>query len=104
VGEEIELSIATNAEYLKNYVESNKTTISDKVSAHKILIEIGELMDTDDEVSGKLTICSNRQCSASLKDNIVSKLKENTGTSCPYCNTALATDIIKNITFKFLKL
>jgi valyl-tRNA synthetase len=104
VGEEIELSLATDAEYLKNYMQNNETSISDKVSAHELEVKIGNSLESDTEASGRLTICSNRQCSASLKNNIVAKLEEKPCTTCPYCNTNLTKDNIKNITFKFLKL
>jgi len=104
VGEEIELSLATNVDYLKHFIEKNKSTISDKVSAHKLQVELGDLMDNENEAFGQLAICSNKQCSASLKSNIISKLDKTPSTTCPYCNTALTKNTINTITFRFLKL
>ena len=103
VGEEIELTIVTNAEYLKKYIENNRASISDKVTAQKLNLDLGDLSEDKEGVSGQLTICPNKQCSASLKDNIVLKLKEKQNINCPYCNTILTIGGIKNIIFKFLR-
>ena len=104
VGEQISLSIGTNSEYLKNYVEINAELLSDRVTAKKLEIKHGDLSREKDEILGVLDICSNKECSASLKENILSKIKKNNEIKCPYCNEDLKEDKISFIKFKFSKL
>ncbi|MFW9867519.1 MAG: isoleucine--tRNA ligase [Candidatus Thorarchaeota archaeon] len=103
VGEKIGLTISTKTEYLKDYVEKNKDTISEKVTAENFEIILGALKKEEGEVYGQLNVCPNENCSASLKENIISKLKKNTEVKCPYCNTILTKDIKQLIEFKFIK-
>ncbi|MHA2130817.1 MAG: isoleucine--tRNA ligase, partial [Promethearchaeota archaeon] len=104
VGEEISLKIGTITEYLKNFIESNRDNISEKVTAKNLMIELDRFKKESGEVFGELNVCPNEKCSATLKDNIISKLKKNIETKCPYCNISLNLDNINKISFKFLKI
>ncbi|MFX1408979.1 MAG: isoleucine--tRNA ligase [Promethearchaeota archaeon] len=104
VGEEIELIIGTKSEYLKEYLGKSKQIISDKVSAKGIKILLDNLKQEKDKVFGKLNICPNKDCSASLKENLLSKFKKTTELKCPYCDSTLREDNIKSITFNFKKI
>ncbi|MFX1480812.1 MAG: class I tRNA ligase family protein, partial [Promethearchaeota archaeon] len=104
VGEKINLFIGTNVEYLKKYIKNNKSAISEKVSAQNLEIVEGNLNKEKEKVYGELNLCSNKICSASLKENIIKKLKGNTENTCPYCNIQLKMDDIKKITFNFIKI
>ena len=103
VGEKISLEIGTNTEYLNNFVEKYHDAISDKVSAENLNVLSKDLSEDKDLVQNKLNICPNRKCSASLKDNIIAKLKKNTGITCPYCKIELEENNMKNISFNFTK-
>ena len=104
VGEKIALSIGTNSEYLKDYIERNVELLSERVTAQTLEIKQDDLTKEKDKVFGQLNLCTNKTCSASLKENILSKLEKNTETNCPYCNTKLKKEGIKTITFNFLKI
>ncbi|MFW9938401.1 MAG: isoleucine--tRNA ligase [Candidatus Thorarchaeota archaeon] len=104
VGEEITLTIGTKTKYLNKYLEENKELISDKVSARELEILLDDLTPEDGKVSAKLNICPNKECSASLKDNVLSKLKKKVGVNCPYCNSIIKEDTVKSITFNFTKI
>ncbi|MFX0030495.1 MAG: class I tRNA ligase family protein, partial [Candidatus Hermodarchaeota archaeon] len=104
VGEKIRLSIGTNEEYLKNYINNNQSAISDKVTAQNLKIVDRDLAKEKEKVFGELNLCSNSICSASLKENIINKLKKSIDNFCPYCNTKLNLDDIKKITFNFNKI
>ncbi|KKK71224.1 hypothetical protein LCGC14_2916060, partial [marine sediment metagenome] len=54
-------------------------------------------------VHNKLNICPNRKCSASLRDNIIAKLKKNAEITCPYCKIELKENNMKHISFNFTK-
>jgi len=103
VGEEILLAIGTNAQLLKGYIEKNKDTIKDKVTAKALEISLGDLIKEKDKVIGTLNICPNKDCSASLKEKIISKLKDKVELNCPYCNINLKESDIKLIEFQFKK-
>jgi len=104
VGEEITLTIGTKTEYLNKYLEKNKELISDKVSAKKLEILLDDLTQENGKVFAKLNICPNKECSASLKDKIISKLKKKVALNCPYCNSAIKEDTINSITFNLKKI
>ncbi|MFX1346865.1 MAG: hypothetical protein ACFFAI_17345, partial [Promethearchaeota archaeon] len=78
--------------------------LSDRVTAKKLEIKQGDLSKEKEEILGVLNICSNKECSASLKENILSKIKKNNEIKCPYCNEDLKEDNIRFIKFKFSKL
>jgi len=101
VGEEIALEIGTETDYLKHYVEQQKDDISEKVSATKFSTAIKQLSQDDDKGFGTLHICPNKDCSASLKENVISKLKKKKDVNCPYCETKLSEKAIKSIFFLF---
>ncbi|MFW9772583.1 MAG: isoleucine--tRNA ligase [Candidatus Thorarchaeota archaeon] len=104
VGEKISLSIGTDTDYLKNYIERNEKVITEKVTAHILGVKQESLEKINDEVFGRLNICANKACSASLKENVISKLKKNDQINCPYCNTQLTENNIKSIFYTFLKI
>ena len=103
VGEKIKLKIGTNTEYLYNFVEKYNDTISVKVSAEYLDILSEDLAEDKNLVQDKLNICPNRKCSASLKDNIIAKLKKNAEITCPYCRIELKENNMKHISFNFTK-
>ncbi len=104
VGEKISLKIGTTTEYLKEYLEKNKEIIADKVTAEKFEIILGDIPEEKIEVSGKLSICANRDCSASLKNNTISKLVKKQKIKCPYCNSDLSNESIQPLTFSFKRI
>ena len=100
----LSLKIGTTTEYLKKYLEKNKQIIADKVTAKKLEIILGTISEEKIEVSGKLSICANQDCSASLKDNIISKLVKNQKAKCPYCNSELDNESIQHLIFSFKRI
>jgi isoleucyl-tRNA synthetase len=104
VGEEINLTIGTNIEYLKEFIDNNRDTISDKVSAKNVDLKVGDIAKEDGVSYGIINICPNKQCSASLKDNITSKLSKQKELRCPYCNSTLEEGKINTIAFNFIKI
>jgi isoleucyl-tRNA synthetase len=103
VGEEINLTIGTSTVYLKEFIDNNREFISEKVSAKNINLKDGEIAKEGEESYGIINICPNRGCSASLKDNITSKLSKQKEILCPYCNNTLEDGKINSIAFSFIK-
>ncbi|MFX0072083.1 MAG: class I tRNA ligase family protein, partial [Candidatus Hermodarchaeota archaeon] len=103
VGEEISLKIGTETDYLKNYIDSHREAISEKVSAKKFETVQNNLIEEKSYVFGNLNICPNKECSASLKENLISKLKKNKDVNCPHCNSKIKETEIKSITFNYKK-
>ena len=101
VGENISLKIGTNTNYLNDYIQKNKEFISEKVTAGKINVIEKDIEEEEDKVYGQLYICHNKQCSASLKQNIISKFKKQSEVKCPYCDTKLKESEIKTVKFSF---
>jgi len=101
VGEEIELKIGANTDYLKGYIEQNEEFISDKVSAGKLEIIKGDVEKDDKRAFEELKVCPNKDCSATLKKNIIQKLEKKGEAKCPYCQTELTQDKVNTITFNF---
>ena len=91
-------------DYLKNYIERNRETITDKVTAQNLEIKKDILVKDKNAVFGQLNICPSKTCSASLKENILSKIKKNTEIKCPYCKTKLNESNIQSIKFIFVKI
>ena len=56
-----------------------------------------------DKVFGKLNICPNKDCTASLKENILTKLQKKVIVNCPYCNAELNEGNIKEVSFNYVK-
>ena len=77
-------------------------TIAEKVTAPNVEIVQKKPKSDDNFVSGRLNICPNKDCSASLKENFISKL-EKKEVNCPYCDTKVKKEDIKFIDFKFKK-
>jgi len=103
VGEEIQLSLATEEPYLETYLKKSKDSISEKVTAKSLEIIKGELNEEKDFVYGKLPICPNQECSATLKYNIYAKLKKTKDIKCPHCNANLSDESIKSLSFSFAR-
>jgi len=101
VGEDISLIIGTDTNYLNDYLQKNKEFISEKVTAGKINVIEKDIEEEKDKVYGQLYICPNKQCSASLKQNIISKFKKQSEVKCPYCDTKLKESEIKSVKFNF---
>ncbi|KKM24981.1 hypothetical protein LCGC14_1599650, partial [marine sediment metagenome] len=104
VGEIIKLSITTNKEYLKKYIEQNKMVISDKVTASNFKLNHDQFSKEVEGTFKRLNLCPNKNCSASLKDNIILKLKNKAEIKCPYCSSVLKMDKINNIDFSFSRI
>jgi len=101
VGEDISLIIGTVTNYLNDYIQRNKEFISEKVTASEINVIEKDIKQEKDKVYGQLYICPNKQCSASLKENIISKFKKQSEVKCPYCDTKLKESEIKTVKFNF---
>jgi isoleucyl-tRNA synthetase len=103
VGEEIHLSLGVDEAYLEAYLNNNKDSISEIVTATHLDIVKGELKEDNNKVYGKLPICPNQECSAILRDNIFEKLKKKKEVKCPHCNANLSDNNINKITFNFAR-
>ncbi|MFX1387911.1 MAG: isoleucine--tRNA ligase [Promethearchaeota archaeon] len=101
VGDKILLKIGTNSKYLKNFLDRNQNTITDKINVETLEIISGDLTKETDKIFGHLNVCPNRNCSAALKDNIVSKLKKEPETECPHCKFKINQKTIKTIKYNF---
>jgi len=99
--EKISLKIGTKSEYLKNFLERNQDTISDKINVSNLEISSEEITEVKGKIFGKLRICPNRKCSAALKDNVISKLMKKEEIACPHCESTLNENIIDAVTFSF---
>ncbi len=103
VGETISLAIGTSTDYLKRYIEAKRESISDKVSAKRFEVSSEELSEEKEKVFAKLYICPNKDCSASLKENINKRLQKGTEVQCPYCNAKLEEANLKSITYNYIR-
>ncbi len=103
VGEKIFLKIGTKIKYLKDFLERNRNTIKDKINVENLEITSVDLTEEKDKIFGSLNICPNRDCSAALKDNIISRLKKKLELKCPHCKSNISENTIKTITFSFKK-
>ena len=103
VEEKISLKIGANLAYLKDFLEKYQDTFKDKINVEDLEIISGDLTEENGKIFGKLNICANRECSAALKDNIISKLKKKTELKCPHCKSNLSEDTINSVTFSFEK-
>ena len=103
VGDKILLDIGTNTEYLSDFLKKYQDLISVKTNVETLKIISGELSKEEGKVFGKLNICPNHNCSASLKDNLILKLKKKSVLQCPYCRSDLSENNVKLITFNFKK-
>ena len=103
VGEEIALSLGTADKSLAGFLSQNKDAISEKVTAKKLDIIRSELNEEKDHVYGKLHVCPNQECLATLKENLLAKLKKTKEVKCPHCNANLSKENIKTITFSFTR-
>ncbi|MFX0060524.1 MAG: class I tRNA ligase family protein, partial [Candidatus Heimdallarchaeota archaeon] len=99
--EKILLKIGAETEYLKDFLERNQNLISDKINVDSLEIIFGDLPEEKDKIFGHLNVCPNKDCSAALKDNIISKLKKTPDLDCPHCKLKLNQNTIKVIKFNF---
>ena len=101
VGEKISLKISSDANYLKKFIENSNKFISDKVSASNLEVHEGKIEEGDNKILEELKICPNKECSASLKKNILNKMDKDSGIKCPYCEIELISNDIKTISFTY---
>ncbi|MBY8982572.1 MAG: isoleucine--tRNA ligase [Candidatus Lokiarchaeota archaeon] len=101
VGEKISLKISSDANYLKKFIENSNKFISDKVSASDLEVHEGKIEEGDNKILEELKICPNKECSASLKKNILNKMDKDSGIKCPYCEIELISNDIKTISFTY---
>ena len=101
VGEEISLKIGSQEKYLNDYINMGKDHISEKVTATNFEIVNNDLNDTKEEVYGKLFVCPNKKCCATLKEKLALKLERQDDVKCPHCETPLKAGDLKNISFQF---
>ena len=103
IEEKISLEIGTKSEYLKNFLEKNQDTITEKINVHNLEISFKDFKEEKGKIFRKLSICPNRKCAAALKDNVISKLKKNVDVKCPHCEYNLNENTLNAITFSFNK-
>lgn len=101
VGEKISLTIGSKEKYLKDYIDMGKESISEKVTATNFEIVSEDLEEKKGEVYGKLFVCPNKECCATLKDKIATRIKKQDDIKCPHCETPLKDGNLKVITFQF---
>jgi len=103
VEEKISLKIGANKAYLKDFLEKHQDTFKEKINIENLEIISEELTEEQGKIFAKLNICPNKECSASLKDNVITKLKKKAKVECPYCNYGLKENAINSVTFSFEK-
>ncbi|MFX1569943.1 MAG: isoleucine--tRNA ligase [Promethearchaeota archaeon] len=103
VEEKISLKIGANKTYLKDFLEKHQETFKDKINLENLEIISEDLMEEEGKIFAKLNICPNKECSASLKDNVIKKLKKKVKVECPYCKFNLSESAINSVTFSFKK-
>ncbi|MFX1378914.1 MAG: isoleucine--tRNA ligase [Promethearchaeota archaeon] len=101
IEDKITLKIGTKTEYLKDLLDKNQSTIIEKINVKNLDILSDDLSEEKSKIFGYLNICPNRDCSAALKDNIISKLRKNLEIKCPHCESKITKDTIKKIKFIF---
>ena len=101
VDEKIILRIGTESNDLKEFLDINQNTITEKINIKDLEILSKDLSEEKNLISGTLNICPNKDCSAALKDNIISKLKKSSEIECPHCNSKITREKIKKIKFNF---
>ncbi len=103
VEDKISLKLGANTAYLKDFLEKHQDTFKDKINVETLEIISEDLMEEKGKIFAKLNICSNRECSAALKDNIIKKLKKKAEVECPHCKTGLNEHELNSVTFSFEK-
>ena len=103
VGENISLTIGSPEKQLEKLVSIGKSTISDKVTATELNIKSEELKKSEGLVYGKLNVCPNPDCCATLKDNFATRLKKQKSVNCPHCNIVIKDGDLRSISFQFKK-
>ncbi|MFX0005716.1 MAG: isoleucine--tRNA ligase [Promethearchaeota archaeon] len=101
VDEKIVLRIGTESNYLKEFLDRNQNTITEKINIEDLEILSKDFSEEKNLISGILNICPNKDCSAALKDNIISKLKKGSEIECPHCKSRITREKIKKIKFNF---
>ncbi|UCD00619.1 MAG: hypothetical protein JSV23_06940, partial [Promethearchaeota archaeon] len=103
VEDKISLKIGANISYLKDYLEKHQDTFKDKINVENLEIISEDLVEEEGKIFAKLNVCPNKECSAVLKDNIITKLKKKTKVECPHCKSGLNVDAINSVTLSFEK-
>jgi len=103
VGEQIKLDIGTRNKFLADYLGQNKNNIAQKVTAKEIEIINSIFEQKNDYIYGKIALCPNNKCFASLKSRFLGKIQKNKDLKCSYCNQVIKSEEIINITFQFKK-
>ncbi|MFW9827336.1 MAG: isoleucine--tRNA ligase [Candidatus Thorarchaeota archaeon] len=103
VEETIELKIGTKIRYLKDFIEKNRDTIVNKINVKDLEITSEDTSQEEGQILGKLNICPNRECSATLKDNIMVKIKKKKEMKCPYCDSNIQENSINKVSYSFKK-
>jgi len=101
VGEEISLTIGSQEKYLQDYINMGKENITEKVTATNFEIVNEDLKEEKEAVHGKLFVCPNKKCCATLKEKIALKLETQDDVKCPHCETLLKDGDLKVISFQF---
>jgi hypothetical protein len=103
VGENISLTIGSPVKHLEKLISIGKGTIADKVTATELKVLNDDLKESDGMVYGKLNVCPNPDCCATLKDNFSNRLKKQKSINCPHCNVVIKQGDLKSISFQFKK-
>ncbi|MFX1388601.1 MAG: isoleucine--tRNA ligase, partial [Promethearchaeota archaeon] len=103
VEDKINLKIGTKTKYLQDFIYKNRESLTNKINIENLDIISEDIIKQESNIIGRLNICSNKDCSATIKDNIILKLKKLKNIECPYCNSTLQKNTIKTISFEFEK-
>jgi len=101
VGEKISLTIGSQEKYLQDYINMGKENITEKVTATNFEIVNEDLKEEKETVFGKLFVCPNKKCCATLKEKIALKLEKQDDVKCPHCEILLKDGDLKVISFQF---
>ena len=89
---------------LTDYLEKNKDSIAKKVTAKEIEVVNNIFEQQNDYIYGKMTLCPNNKCFASLKSKLVNKIQKTKNLKCSYCNEPINAKDIISIVFHFKKI
>ena len=71
------------------------------MTATKFEVVSEDLKEKKEEVHGKLFVCPNKKCCATLKEKLALKLEKQDDVKCPHCGTPLKAVDLKVISFQF---
>ena len=95
------MTIGCQEKYLQDYINMGKENITEKVTATNFEIVNEDLKEKKEDVYGKLFVCPNKKCCATLKEKIALKLEKEDDVKCPHCETPLKDGNLKVISFQF---